>query len=85
MKRSIEAYFEAKNAYVRNAEPIQSAGFQAVMNAAVMQSQSCRKRRGGRFLISWFHSMMEERTYAGYLMRKLGIKRLQLLEVLSHV
>ncbi len=26
----------------------------------------------------------EERTYAGYLMRKLGIKRLQLLEVLSH-
>ncbi len=67
MRRSIEAYFEQKMPIVRNAEPIQSAGFQAVQISDLV--------------VSLYD---EERTYAGYLMRKLGIKRLQLLEVLSH-
>ncbi len=43
MKRSIEAYFEQKMPIVRNAEPIQSAGFQAVIERAVMQAQSAGK------------------------------------------
>ncbi|OQB96284.1 MAG: ATP-dependent Clp protease ATP-binding subunit ClpA [Spirochaetes bacterium ADurb.Bin110] len=68
---------------VRNAEPIQSAGFQAVIERAVMQSQSAGKEEVqiSDLVVSLYD---EERTYAGYLMRKLGIKRLQLLEVLSH-
>jgi len=83
MKRSIEAYFEQKMPIVRNAEPIQSAGFQAVIERAVMQSQSAGKEevQVPDLVVSLYD---EERTYAGYLMRKLGIKRLQLLEVLSH-
>ncbi len=83
MRRSIEAYFEQKMPIVRNAEPIQSAGFQAVIERAVMQSQSAGKDEVGisDLVVSLYD---EERTYAGYLMRKLGIKRLQLLEVLSH-
>lgn len=83
MKRSIEAYFEQKMPIVRNAEPIQSAGFQAVIERAVMQSQSSGKEEVQipDLVVSLYD---EERTYAGYLMRKLGIKRLQLLEVLSH-
>jgi len=83
MKRSIEAYFEQKMPIVRNAEPIQSAGFQAVIERAVMQSQSAGKEEVQipDLVVSLYD---EERTYAGYLMRKLGIKRLQLLEVLSH-
>ena len=83
MKRSIEAYFEQKMPIVRNAEPIQSAGFQAVIERAVMQSQAAGKEEVQipDLVVSLYD---EERTYAGYLMRKLGIKRLQLLEVLSH-
>lgn len=83
MRRSIEAYFEQKMPIVRNAEPIQSAGFQAVIERAVMQSQSAGKEEVqiSDLVVSLYD---EERTYAGYLMRKLGIKRLQLLEVLSH-
>ncbi len=83
MKRSIEAYFEQKMPIVRNAEPIQSAGFQAVIERAVMQSQSAGKEEVQipDLVVSLYD---EERTYAGYLLRKLGIKRLQLLEVLSH-
>jgi ATP-dependent Clp protease ATP-binding subunit ClpA len=83
MRHSIEAYFEQKMPIVRNAEPIQSAGFQAVIERAVMQSQSAGKEEVqiSDLVVSLYD---EERTYAGYLMRKLGIKRLQLLEVLSH-
>ncbi|MGB4254832.1 MAG: ATP-dependent Clp protease ATP-binding subunit ClpA, partial [Rectinema sp.] len=74
---------EQKMPIVRNAEPIQSAGFQAVIERAVMQSQSAGKEEVqiSDLVVSLYD---EERTYAGYLMRKLGIKRLQLLEVLSH-
>lgn len=83
MRRGIEAYFEQKMPIIKNAEPIQSAGFQAVIERAVMQSQSAGKDEVqiSDLIVSLYD---EERTYAGYLMRKLGIKRLQLLEVLSH-
>jgi len=84
LKRGIEAYFEQKVPVVRNsAEPVQTSSFQAVIERAVMQSQSSGKEEVeiSDLVVSLYD---EERTYAGYYLRKLGIKRLQLLEVLSH-
>ncbi|HWR13057.1 MAG TPA: ATP-dependent Clp protease ATP-binding subunit ClpA [Rectinemataceae bacterium] len=84
LKRGIEAYFEQKVPVVRSAaEPVQTSSFQAVIERAVMQSQASGKDEVevSDLIVSLYD---EERTYAGYYMRKLGIKRLQLLEVLSH-
>ena len=84
LKRGIEAYFEQKVPVVRtSAEPVQTSSFQAVIERAVMQSQASGKEEVeiSDLIVSLYD---EERTYAGYYMRKLGIKRLQLLEVLSH-
>jgi ATP-dependent Clp protease ATP-binding subunit ClpA len=83
LRRGIEAFFEQKVPIVKNAEPVQTSGFQAVIERAVMQSQAAGKEEVeiSDLLVSLYD---EERTYAGYYMRKLGIKRLQLLEVLSH-
>ncbi|MCX7027513.1 MAG: ATP-dependent Clp protease ATP-binding subunit ClpA [Spirochaetes bacterium] len=84
LKRGIEAYFEQKVPVVRNAaEPVQTSSFQAVIERAVMQSQASGKNEVeiSDLVVSLYD---EERTYAGYYLRKIGIKRLQLLEVLSH-
>ncbi len=84
LKRGLEAYFEQKVPVVRtSAEPVQTSSFQAVIERAVMQSQASGKSEVevSDLIVSLYD---EERTYAGYYMRKLGIKRLQLLEVLSH-
>ncbi|TXT49434.1 MAG: ATP-dependent Clp protease ATP-binding subunit ClpA, partial [Spirochaetes bacterium] len=84
LRRGIEAYFEQKVPVVRNgAEPLQTSAFQAVIERAVRQSQSSGKQEVdlSDLIVSLYD---EERTYAGYYLRKLGVKRLQLLEVLSH-
>ena len=84
LRRGIEAYFEQKVPVLRSsAEPVQTSSFQAVIERAVMQSQASGKDEVevSDLIVSLYD---EERTYAGYYMRKLGIKRLQLLEVLSH-
>jgi len=84
LRRGLEAYFEQKVPVVRNnAEPVQTSAFQAVIERAVMQSQASGKSEVevSDLIVSLYD---EERTYAGYYLRKLGIKRLQLLEVLSH-
>ncbi|MDX9783775.1 MAG: ATP-dependent Clp protease ATP-binding subunit ClpA [Spirochaetia bacterium] len=84
LKRGIEAYFEQKVPVLRSsAEPVQTSSFQAVIERAVMQSQASGKEEVevSDLIVSLYD---EERTYAGYYMRKMGIKRLQLLEVLSH-
>ena len=84
LKRGLEAYFEQKVPVVRsNVEPVQTSTFQAVIERAVMQSQASGKDEVGvpDLIVSLYD---EERTYAGYYLRKIGIKRLQLLEVLAH-
>ncbi|MGB4573036.1 MAG: ATP-dependent Clp protease ATP-binding subunit ClpA [Rectinemataceae bacterium] len=83
LRHGLEAYFDQKVPQVRNAEPVQTSGFQGVIERAVMQSQASGKEEVeiSDLLVSLYD---EERTYSGYYLRKLGIKRLQLLEVLSH-
>jgi ATP-dependent Clp protease ATP-binding subunit ClpA len=83
LRRGMEAYFEQKIPQVKNAEPVQTAGFQSVIERAVIQSQAAGKEEVevADVLVSLYD---EERNYSAYYLRKSGVKRLQLLEVISH-
>lgn len=83
IKVGMEAYFEQKIPAVKNQEPIQTAGFQSVIERAVLQSQGSGKNEVGiaEILVSLFD---EERNYSAYYLRKAGVNRLHLLEVISH-
>ncbi|MDA8409154.1 MAG: ATP-dependent Clp protease ATP-binding subunit ClpA, partial [Treponema sp.] len=83
LRRGMEAYFEQKIPQVKSTEPVQTAGFQSVIERAVIQSQAAGKEEVevADILVSLFD---EERNYSAYYLRKAGVKRLQLLEVISH-
>ncbi|HOX32600.1 MAG TPA: ATP-dependent Clp protease ATP-binding subunit ClpA [Spirochaetales bacterium] len=83
LRRGMESYFEQKIPQVKNAEPVQTAGFQSVIERSVLQSQAAGKEEVevADVLVSLYD---EERNYSAYYLRKSGVKRLQLLEVISH-
>jgi len=83
IKVGMEAYFEQKIPAVKDQEPIQTAGFQSVIERAVTQSQGAGKTEVGipEILVSLFD---EERNYSAYYLRKAGVNRLELLKVISH-
>jgi ATP-dependent Clp protease ATP-binding subunit ClpA len=83
LKSGMENYFEQKVPSIDNSEPTQTVGFQNVLERAVIQSQSSQKETldVADILVSLFD---EERNYSAYYLRKVGLKRLELLEVLSH-
>ncbi|HOX18315.1 MAG TPA: AAA family ATPase, partial [Spirochaetales bacterium] len=83
IRAGMESYFDQKIPAVKNQEPIQTAGFQSVIERAVLQAQAAGKDevRVADVLVSLFD---EERNYSAYYLRKSGIKRIQLLEVISH-
>ncbi|MCL1814559.1 MAG: ATP-dependent Clp protease ATP-binding subunit ClpA [Treponema sp.] len=83
LKTGMESYFEQKVPLVNNSEPTQTVGFQNVLERAVIQSQSSRKDtlEVADILVSLFD---EERNYCAYYLRKAGVRRLELLSVLSH-
>jgi ATP-dependent Clp protease ATP-binding subunit ClpA len=83
IKSGMENYFEQKVPVVQNMEPTQTVGFQSVLERAVLQSQSAQKKEldVADILVSLYD---EERNYCAYYLRKAGVKRIDLLEVLSH-
>ncbi|MDR1319628.1 MAG: ATP-dependent Clp protease ATP-binding subunit ClpA [Treponema sp.] len=83
IKDGMENYFEQKVPVMNDMEPTQTVGFQSVIERAMVQSQSSQKETidVADILVSLFD---EERNYCAYYLRKAGIKRLELLEVLSH-
>jgi ATP-dependent Clp protease ATP-binding subunit ClpA len=83
LKNGMESYFEQKVPLTANSEPTQTVGFQSVLERAVLQSQSSRKDtlEVADILVSLFD---EERNYCAYYLRKSGIKRFELVNILSH-
>jgi ATP-dependent Clp protease ATP-binding subunit ClpA len=83
IKVGMESYFDQKIPTVKKGEPAQTAGFQNLIERALVQSQHAQKTevRVADILVSLFD---EEQNYAAYYLRKAGVKRLQLLEVISH-
>ena len=84
IKHGMESYFDQKVPVIKmSAEPTQTVGFQSVIERAVLQSRSAQKEMidVADILVSLFD---EERNYSAYYLRKAGIRRLDLLDVLSH-
>jgi ATP-dependent Clp protease ATP-binding subunit ClpA len=85
IKHGIESYFEQEIPPVANPadEPTQTVGFQSVIERAVLQSRSAQKEMidVADILVSLYD---EDRNHSAFYLRKAGVKRLDLLEVLSH-
>ncbi|MDR3168080.1 MAG: AAA family ATPase, partial [Treponema sp.] len=83
LKIGMENYFEQKVPILDDTEPTQTVGFQSVIERAVLQSQSSQKEilDVADILVSLYD---EERNYCAYYMRKVGVKRFELLNILSH-
>ena len=84
IKTGIESYFEQQIPVAQPAaEPTQTVGFHSVIERAVIKGQSAQKDMIdiADILVSLFD---EERNYSAYYLRKAGVKRLNLLEVISH-
>ncbi|MDR2103961.1 MAG: ATP-dependent Clp protease ATP-binding subunit ClpA [Treponema sp.] len=83
LKNGMENYFEQKVPILDDTEPTQTVGFQSVIERAVLQSQSSQKEMldVADILVSLYD---EERNYCAYYLRKVGVKRFELLNLLSH-
>jgi ATP-dependent Clp protease ATP-binding subunit ClpA len=83
LKNGMENYFEQKVPILDDTEPTQTVGFQSVIERAVLQSQSSQKEilDVADILVSLYD---EERNYCAYYLRKVGVKRFELLNLLSH-
>ncbi|MDR1072065.1 MAG: ATP-dependent Clp protease ATP-binding subunit ClpA [Treponema sp.] len=83
LRTGMENYLEQKIPILTGSEPTQTVGFQSVIERAVIQSQSSQKQSVdvADILVSLYD---EERNYCAYYLRKSGIKRLDLLTILSH-
>ena len=83
LKSGMETYFEQKLPVSNTGEPTKTVGFHSIIERAVIQSRSAQKNTidVADILVSLFD---EERCYSAYYLRKAGIKRLELLQMLSH-
>ncbi len=83
LAKDIEEYFRTRVPVVENSKPIQSAGFQSVMENAILHSASSEKDsvEVDEILVS----MLEEKeSYAAHFLANQGIDRLALLTYISH-
>jgi ATP-dependent Clp protease ATP-binding subunit ClpA len=83
LKHGMESYFDQKVPIIDDMEPTQTVGFQSVIERAVIQSRSSQKQTLdiADVLVSLYD---EERNYCSYYLRKMGVKRFDLVKVLSH-
>jgi len=83
LKHGMENYFEQKLPITAATEPTKTVGFHSIIERAVIQSRSAQKEMidVADILVSLYD---EERCYSAYYLRKAGVKRLELLQVLSH-
>jgi ATP-dependent Clp protease ATP-binding subunit ClpA len=83
LKNGMETFFKCKVPVKESGEPTQTVGFQAVLERAVLQSQSASRDvlDVADILVSLYD---EERNYCSYYLRKSGVSRLELLKTLAH-
>ena len=84
LREKLEDFFKSKLPQAQDSNaPLQSAGFQSVMDRAVWHTSSAQKRELdiGDVLISIFD---EEESHAAFFLQHEGITRLDLLNYISH-
>jgi len=83
LSKDLEEYFRARVPVVENSKPIQSAGFQSIMENAILHSASAEK--DSVEIDEILVSMLEEKeSYAAHFLANQGIDRLALLTYISH-
>jgi len=82
LRQDLENYLDTKVPVVKNAEPVQSLGFQTVIERAVLHTQTSSKDVVdiGDILVSIFD---DSRSHAAFFLKKSGLSRLDLLTVIS--
>jgi len=82
IKEGMETFFEQKMP-IAHGEPTKTVSFHNIIERALIHCKSAQKGvvDVADILVSLYD---EERCYSGYYLRKAGIKRLELLHVLSH-
>jgi ATP-dependent Clp protease ATP-binding subunit ClpA len=83
IKEELEKYFTEHIPIVSGLEPVQSSGFQNVIEHALFHTESSQKGEVdiGDILISIYEL---EQSYGAYYLKKAGITRLDLLNIISH-
>ncbi|MDR2942732.1 MAG: ATP-dependent Clp protease ATP-binding subunit ClpA [Treponema sp.] len=83
IKAGMESFFDQKVPSSASAEPAKTVGFHSIIERAIIQSKSAQKEKidVADILVSLYD---EKRCYSAYYLRKAGVKRLELLQVLSH-
>jgi len=83
LKHGIEIFFDQKIPVIADADPIQTVYFQSVIERAVMTCQAAQKKTldASDILVSLYD---EEKNYCAYYMRLAGVRRYDLLNVISH-
>ena len=83
IRHDMESFFEQKVPVINGMEPTKTVGFQSVIERAFLQSQSSQKEMldVADILVSLFD---EERNFCAYYLRRAGVRRFELLNVLSH-
>jgi ATP-dependent Clp protease ATP-binding subunit ClpA len=83
LREDMNQYLAEKLPRVSRREPIQSVGFQNVIERAILHTQLASKEEVnvGDVLVSIFD---EERSFGSFLLRQRGLTRLDLLDVVSH-
>ncbi|MEW5814081.1 MAG: ATP-dependent Clp protease ATP-binding subunit ClpA [Spirochaetota bacterium] len=83
IKKDIEEHLKKRVPVVKNSEPIQSLGFQEIIERAVFHTESSQKREVdiGDIIVSIYDT---EKAYGSYFMKKAGISRYELLKAVSH-
>ncbi len=82
IKHGMENFFEQKMP-ITSGEPTKTVGFHNIIERALIHCKSAQKDMidVADILVSLYD---EERCYSSYYLRKAGIRRLELLQVLSH-
>ena len=82
IKHGMENFFEQKMP-IAAGEPTKTVGFHNIIERALIHCKSAQKEMidVADILVSLYD---EERCYSGYYLRKAGIRRLELLQILSH-
>jgi ATP-dependent Clp protease ATP-binding subunit ClpA len=83
IKMEVENHLKKNVPVVKKSEPIQSIGFDNIIGRAVFHTESAQKGEVdmGDILVSIFD---EQSSHASFFLKKAGIKRLHLLEAVSH-
>jgi ATP-dependent Clp protease ATP-binding subunit ClpA len=83
IKKQLEEHLSKNSPVVENAEPLQSMGFQAVLERAIFHTEASSKEivDVGDVLVSIYD---DEKSYGAYFLKQAGVTRFELLRVISH-